>query len=351
VNVSQGAVRLTPRMALGHTRTALGLAVAAAPALVAGLLALAVAGGGVPVLVAWFTRSVLDGLIGGRPVADLAWLAAALALTGIGAVIVPRLSQYAEAQLSRRVRVVAVDRLYTAMNERLLGLSKLEDPRFHDRMRLAQQAGSTGPSDLVNNAIGLARNAITLTGFLVTLMLMNPWLVLAVTVAAVPTVRAEMLLSRRRAQAMWRIGHAERRQYFYANLLSSVREAKEIRLFGLGAFFRGRMLSELRQANADNQRLDQRELRVQAVLGVLGAVVAGGGLVWAVIAARSGALTAGDVTVFAAAIAGTQAALSGGVGQFAASYQAVLLLDHYHEATNVERDLPVPAEPRPVPPL
>jgi ATP-binding cassette subfamily B protein len=355
VNGAVGAVRLTPSLtpslALSHARTATGLAYAASPVLLLSLFGLAVAAGGVPVAVAWLTRAVLDGLIGGRSSADLGWLAGALGLVGIAAVIVPRISQYAEAQLGRRIRVVAIDRLYTAMNERLLGLSKLEDPRFHDRMRLAQQAGSTGPSDLVTNAIGIGRNVITLSGFLVTLLLMNPWLVLAVAVAAVPTMRAELLLSRRRAQAMWRIGHAERRQFFYANLLSSVREAKEIRLFGLGAFFRGRMLTELRQANADNQALDRRELRVQAVLGVLGAVVVTGGLIWAVLAARSGALTPGDVTVFIAAIAGTQAALSGAIGQFAASYQALLLLDHYHEATNVERDLPVPQPPTPVPGL
>ncbi|ACZ85535.1 ABC transporter ATP-binding protein [Streptosporangium roseum] len=344
-------VRLTPRMALGHVRTAARLALKAAPGSLAGLVVLTVAGGLAPVVTAWLTGLVLDGLVGGMSGPALVWLTVALALAGIATVVLPRLSQYAESELGRRVRVIAADRLYTAMNHRLRGLARLEDPRFHDRIRLAQQAGSTAPGDLVNSATGIGKSTLTLAGFLVTLLLINPWLVLAVGVAAIPTVRAEVLLGRRRVGAMWRIGYAERRQYFYANLLSAPREAKEVRLFGLGAFFRDRMLTELRSANATNRALDRRELGVQTMLGVLGAAVAGGGLVWAIQAARSGQMTVGNVMVFVAAVAGVQGSLSAIVGQLGGAHRAMLMLDHYHVATTMESDLPVPASPAPVPAL
>ncbi|GGL03604.1 ABC transporter ATP-binding protein [Planomonospora parontospora] len=348
MNGAPAAVRLTPRTALGHARTAVRLALEAAPGSLAGLAVLAVATGLAPVVTAWLTRFVLDGLVGGMAGRTLVWAAVALAVTGIAAVILPRLAQYAESELGRRVRVTVADRLYSAMNDRLRGLARLEDPRFHDRIRLAQQSGSTSPGDLVNSVTGIGRSTLTLSGFLVTLLLINPWLLLAVAVAAVPTARAEVLMGRRRVQAMWRIGHAERRQYFYANLLSAPREAKEVRLFGLGAFFRDRMLTELRSVNAANRALDRREVGVQGLLGVLGAAVAGGGLVWAVLAARAGLLTVGDVTVFVAALAGVQGAISGIVAQMGGGYQALLMLDHYRVATTVEPDLPVPAAPTPV---
>ncbi|MFC7643692.1 hypothetical protein ACFQX6_25160 [Streptosporangium lutulentum] len=219
-------IRLTPRTALSHARTAARLTLKAAPWSLALLAVLAVAAGLAPVATAWLSRLVLDGLVDGMGGPALVWLAVTLALVGIATVILPRLSQYAEAELGRRVRVIAVDRLYTAMNQRLRGLTTLEDPRFHDRIRLAQQGGSVAPGDLVNSATGIGRGALTLTGFLVTLLLVNPWLVLAVAVASIPTVRAEILMGWRRMQAMWRIGHAERRQYFYANLLSSPRRPR-----------------------------------------------------------------------------------------------------------------------------
>jgi len=351
MNGPRRAEGLTFRVTLGHARMALGLAFRAAPLSLVALLVVAVASGMAPVVTAWLTALVIDGLVSGMAVQKLVWLAVALAVAGIAAVVLPQLSRYAESELGRRVQLTAVDRLYTAINERLKGLAKLEDPRFHDRLRLAQQAGSSGPGDLVTNATGIGRSILTMTGFLVTLLVINWWLVVAVAVAAIPTVRAEVVLSRLRAAAMWRIGYAGRRQFFYAHLQSAPREAKEIRLFGLGSFFRSRMLTELRAANTENRALDRRDLRVQSVLGVLGAAVAGGGLVWAILATRSGQLTVGDVTVFVAAVAGVQGALSGIVSQFGAAYHALLLLDHYRVATTVEPDLPVPATPRPVPAL
>lgn len=345
------APELTRRAALGHLRTAIGLAWRAAPVILIGLIVLTLIGGTVPIAAAWLTGRILDGLITGLPAWSLVWLTVALAATGIAAAIFPRLTGYAEAELARQVRLTATDRLYTALTDRLHGLATLENPRFHDSIRLAQEAGGSAPGDLLSHGMGMVRNVVTLTGFLGTLVLVNPWLVLAVAVAAVPTTRAEILLSRLRAAAMWRIGYAGRRQYFYAHLLTAPREAKEVRLFGLGAFFRGRMLAELRSANADSRLLDRRELRIQSVLGVLGAVVAGAGLVWAVLSTRNGRLTEGDLMVFVAALAGVQSSLLGLVGQFGAVHHAVLLLDHYHVATTLPPDLPVRAAPTPVPPL
>lgn len=87
--------------------------------------------------------------------------------------------------------------------------------------------------------------------------MINPWLLAALALMAIPTVRVEIRLSRMRAGAMWQMHQAGRRQFFYANLLSSPREAKEIRLYGLGEYFRERMLDEQRSANRADRRVDQ----------------------------------------------------------------------------------------------
>lgn len=339
------------RALLRHARTATGLAWQAAAHCVVGLLLLAVAVGLAPVVAAWLTRLVLDGLIEGAATTFLAWLAAALAVTGVVLVVLPQLARYAESELGRRARVVAADRLFSALTERLRGLARLEDPAFHNRIRLAQQAAATGPAELVNGAIAMVTSLLTLVGFVVTLWLINPVLVVALGLGAVPTVRAEVLLSRMRAGAMWGISNADRRQHFYANLLSAPREAKEIRLYGLGAYFKARMLSEQRSANAGDRRVDRAELRVQALLGLFGAAVAGGGLVWAILAARAGRLSVGDVTVFVAAVAALQGALSAIAARFGAVHHALLMLDHFEMATTVPPDLPGPAVVRPLPAL
>jgi ATP-binding cassette subfamily B protein len=54
---------------------------------------------------------------------------------------------------------------------------------------------------------------------------------------------------------------------------------KEIRLFGLGDFFKTRLLAELRDVQAGERYLDRRVLRVQFLLVALSAAVTGGRIV------------------------------------------------------------------------
>jgi hypothetical protein len=68
----------------------------------------------------------------------------------------------------------------------------------------------------------------------------------------------------------------------------------QIRLFGIGPVLRARMMTERRRAHEAERPMDLREFATRAVLGALGAAVAGGGLWWAVTAARDGTLTVGD---------------------------------------------------------
>ncbi|QYC37808.1 putative ABC transporter ATP-binding protein [Nonomuraea coxensis DSM 45129] len=99
------------------------------------------------------------------------------------------------------------------------------------------------------------------------------------------------------------------------------------------------------------RRTDRREAAVQSGLGLLGAGVAGAGLVWAVLAAGRGALTAGDIVMFVAAVAGVQAALTGLIQQLARVHQELLLFDHYLRVVRAAPDLPVADPPARLPAL
>ncbi|WP_324605805.1 ABC transporter ATP-binding protein [Streptomyces sp. NRRL S-481] len=111
------------------------------------------------------------------------------------------------------------------------------------------------------------------------------------------------------------------------------------------------MLTERRTANAAKRAMDRREVLLQAGLALLAALVSGGGLLWAVSAARAGALSVGGITMFAAAVAGVQAALATLAAEVARSHQALLMLDHYLTVTTAEPDLPTAGRPAALPPL
>ncbi|MCX5207776.1 ABC transporter ATP-binding protein/permease [Kitasatospora sp. NBC_00240] len=334
----------------------------AAPAGLTAWLLLALTASAVPVAGAWILRGVLDGLVAGVGGGAQAgtesgagpggFTALALLLVGCGVTVavVPQVLQYLQARLRRAVGLRAQLELHTAV-DRFVGLGRFEDPRFVDRLRLAQQFGGSAPVDAAGSGIGLIGALVTLTGFLGTLALLGPWTAAAVLASGVPVLCAEFALSRRRAELNWTVGPVERRELFYAALLTNLQAAKEIRLFGIGRFLRDRMATERRTADAARQRMDRQELGVQAGLALLSAVVAGAGLLWAVAAARSGRIGIGDVTVLVAALPAVQGALAGLALELARAHQSALMFRHFTSVTRAPADLPVPARPRAVPPL
>ncbi|MEU5864405.1 ABC transporter ATP-binding protein [Nonomuraea sp. NPDC047529] len=304
----------------------------------------------VPIAVAWLTKTVLDRLTSapGSP-SGLVGPAVGLAAAGVALGVVPRAAQYLRAEMERRAALRAHDELFAAV-ERVAGVARFEDPHFQDRLRLAQQSASA-PARTADAVFEVVRGALTLGGFLGSLTVISAEFTVVVLAAAVPTVVLELQLSRRRAAMMWRIGPMERRQMLYGDLLASAAAAKEIRLFGLGAYLRGRLVAERRAADDARRRTDRREVVVQGALAALSAVIAGGGLVWVVVAAGRGQVTVGDVSMFVAVVAGLQGALGGLITSMAGAHHQMLLFGHYVAVVDAGPDLPAPDDPAPLPAL
>ncbi|MGP3917267.1 ABC transporter ATP-binding protein [Nonomuraea sp. 10N515B] len=302
-----------------------------------------------PVAVAWLTKLVIDGLTGTASLAELLGLAAGLAGTGVAASILPHCSRYLGSQIGRAMAATTTDRLFAA-TARFPGLRPFEDPRFLDRLRLAQE-GTSRADGIVTEAFGLVRSAVTVIGFVGSMLVISPAMTLIVLCAAVPALIAQLKLSRQRTTMMWEIGPAERRQLFYSTLLSTIEAAKEIRLFNLGGFLRGRLMAELSTTHAGKRRMDRKELSAEGALALLSAVVAGGGLIWAIGAARTGTLTVGDVSMFTAAVVAVQGALDTLVNGIAITHHNLRLFGHYVAVVRAEPDLVVPADSAPPPAL
>jgi len=166
-----------------------------------------------------------------------------------------------------------------------------------------------------------------------------------VLIAAVPAVYLQRGMARRQAALFKGISHSQRRQYFYASLLTHPAGAKEIRLLGLGGFFRGRLLGELAETQRASQQVDRRQLVSEASLAGLSALVAAAGLLWAAWQATAGRLTVGDVSVFVVALGSVSQEVEALITGGAMMYQELLMFQGYQEVLASEPDLPVPAAP------
>ncbi|MFG1949181.1 ABC transporter ATP-binding protein [Nonomuraea sp. NPDC048826] len=323
----------------------------AGPLLSLGSVALSVLSGLWPVAGAWLTKLLLDELSSPRrDQALLVGLAAGLALIGLLTATLSHLDRYLDAQLRRRLDLLARDELFRAVN-RFAGLARFETPQFLDRLRLAEQTGQTAAGQIVLPTFSALRTLISVVGFVVTLTVLSPVMTAVVLLAAVPAVIAEVALSRVRAGMHWMTSPLGRRSAFFARLLTNLDFAKEVRLFGLGEYLRRRLLADVREAQESERAVDVRELKAQTLLSALGAVTAGAGLIWVVAGTAGGALSIGDVAVFVAAVAGVQSGLAELVGSVGGVYESLLLFGHYREVVRAEPDLPVVEAPRKAPPF
>jgi ATP-binding cassette, subfamily B, bacterial len=333
------------------TRTPLVRAVALAwtarPSVICGYLGLSVLAGLAPVGATWLTRAVLDRLVARADPAELLLPVLGLAVIGVFVATAGDLVNYLGTELDRVARVAGQDQLYAAV-ARLQGLSRFEDPEFLDQLQLAQQGGRTAPGEIVASGFAVLQGAITLLGFVGTLLAISPTMTLLVLGAAAPVLTAEWVLAGRRAAVLVDSGHAMRREMFYAQTLTEVSAAQEIRLFGTAGFLRGRMREETLRINAVERRSHRREIGVQGGLALLGAAIAMYGLWWAVHRAAAGAFSVGDVTVFVAAVAGVQGTATSVLRSVARIRESLLLFRYFTAVVTAGPDLPVAADPRPL---
>jgi ATP-binding cassette subfamily B protein len=136
---------------------------------------------------------------------------------------------------------------------------------------------------------------------------------------------------------------------FYGLLMSNVRAATEVRLFGLGDFLRNRMLRETKFINRTMRSADRRILVVESFLQVLASVVSATGLIWAVREAATGKLAIGDVALFIASAAGAQGGISSMVAQLGTMYQSLIVLGHFVDVVSARPICPLPRRRWPCP--
>jgi ATP-binding cassette, subfamily B, bacterial len=346
----------------GHVKvaiTAASVVWASSPALVAGLAVISLGAGLIPPATAWLQRDLLDALVplnrspGGESLLShhgLVVLVVALGMLGIATAIVPPGQQYIQLTMRRAVALVLSDRAYKAVSS-WPGIARFESPEFADKLQLTNQLSQATAGSLITSVLGCGQAIVTATTFLITLIVINP--VLAIVAAAAQCLAIAASLRNARKQAMLQLENSARgrRQQSYSRLLNDAIAAKEVRLFALGDFLRGRMLAELREIRRSERALGRRLLRVESLSATLSSAIIAGGLIWTAAKVASGHMPIGNVSLFVMAALGLQAAMNQIAAALGGVTQSVLLFRAYTDVVSAPPDLPVRSSPVPVPAL
>ncbi|MFI7672208.1 ABC transporter ATP-binding protein [Actinophytocola sp. NPDC049390] len=332
---------MTPTAQPTHRAAAAALALPfrAAPVVATVTLLLTVVAGVAPAGGAWLTMLLVDELTAGTAsTGRVVLLAVAGAAVGGLAIALLYVGGHLGEVLQQRVTLTVESALFHRVST-LPGMRHLEDPAFHDRLRLAERAAQDAPATISQFAQELIRSAVLLTSFTGALLVVWPPMVLLLAASVVTAVFARLATARRETATEETWVATDRRRLFYRALLTDVRAGKEIRLFGLGPLLHTRMVDSLRSTSRARLVVARRSTVVQSLLALLGAGVTGVGTVVVAVNVVHGGSSVGDLVLFLGAVAGVQTGLSGVVLQLGEASRALRLFGHYLDVLQTGDDL------------
>ena len=304
----------------------------ASPGRVAWLAVLTVAQGLLPTATVWVSKLVVDAVVaavnaGGDPatvdvVVRLVLIQFALGAAGIGL-------GHATSILQQRLTDVVGHRLNVQVLARAnaLDLAHFETPEFYDRLRNAQRLGSQPVQLVTGGLLQLARNTIVLVSMVALLARFHPLLPVAIVIASLPHLLAQMYYGR----FGWRLMHRQaplwRRQNYLSGIMTGDAHAKEIRIFGLGDHLLGQYVETAQEVIRQDWDFRSRRRRSTSLLNLLSTGVTSLAYLYAALQAALGRIGLGDLTLYSGAVRQAQGTLEQLLNGVTSIYETNLQVD------------------------
>ncbi|MBM3861864.1 MAG: ABC transporter ATP-binding protein [Verrucomicrobia bacterium] len=252
-----------------------------------------------PAATVFLTKRVVDGLVAaiktGENVGPLLVSAGLMAVV----LLLAQLLSGAVSWIRAMQAELLSEHVHNLIHEKAIAadLASFESPDFYDHLHRARAEAGYRPLALLENAGGLLQNSITLLAMGALLARFGVWLPVILLVSAAPALLVVLRQNRRRHRWQLEATADERRSWYYDWLLTARESAGEIRLFGLGDYFRSAFQAVRSRLRAGRLVLIKNESLSSLCAGVMALAVTGGALGWMAWRAFHGWATLGDVAL------------------------------------------------------
>jgi ATP-binding cassette subfamily B protein len=162
----------------------------------------------------------------------------AAAAISIITVLFRALSAYATEVQSIRMSVVVSDMIQS--HSILLDLAYYENPEYFNTLHRAQLEGPTRPTKVVSDIVQVGQSCISLGAVGALIIAFSPLAGIVLVCAAIPAAAFRVWYSKKLYDLQQIQTESERKSSYYHRMMSGVYHAKEVRLFGLGPYFKER---------------------------------------------------------------------------------------------------------------
>lgn len=230
-----------------------------------------------------------------------------------------------------------------------LDLTHYENPTYYDIMHRAKREGGGRPVMILNSLTGLVQNTVGLVAILGLIVSFSPVMAVALFCAAAPVVIVKLKYSERMYKWQRDRTNAERLVAFYDWMISSIRFAKEIRLFQLGEIFRSRYARLREKLRREQLSLARRQAMAELIAQFAGTTTVFGAFALIARGAIAGRLSVGSVVMYYQAFQRGLSQLRQILVSLAGLYEGNLFLSNLYEFLEQEPRVIDPPDPLPVP--
>jgi ATP-binding cassette, subfamily B, bacterial len=230
----------------------------------------------------------------------------------------------------------------------VLDLQHFEDPDFFDKMQRARRQ-TMGRVALLSQTLTMAQQALTLTSLLVALIAFNPWLLLMLVLAILPSFLGETAYAGIAYSFMFQWTAQRRELDYYRWVASELEPAKEIKLFGLSDHFIGRYADLADEYVEENRRIATHRAVTGAVLTSFSTLAYYGAVGVIVYQTVLGAITIGTLTFLIASFERSRGLIASILTSIARSYEQGLHLKDLFDFLEMQPNISNAPDARPMP--
>jgi ATP-binding cassette subfamily B protein len=264
----------------------------------------------VPVAALWTGKLIIDAVVSASSVSDIAsnpfsyshlWKLVALEL---GIVVAGELLSRASSLIESLMGDLFSNRLSIRLMRHAakLDLYQFENPEFYDRLERARRQ-TTGRIGLLTQIFQIAQDAFTIASLAAALLVFNPWLLLLLVLAVIPSFLGATHYAALEYSLLYRWTPERRLLDYFRFLGASDRTAKEVQMFGLSDWLIRRYDALATKFYEDNRRLSIRRSISSFGLSLIGTLGYYGAYISILIQALAGAISIGTLTFLATSFA------------------------------------------------
>lgn len=209
------------------------------------------------------------------------------------------------------------------------GLSRFEDSKFYDELKILQEQIKYQPLNFLHSLVELGRSLITLLAMVVLLIPLGFWIPLVIAIATIPQIVVSFLYQKTIWLTLFQKSPQARRMEYCTSVVLSDAHAKEVRLFKLGSFFVDRYLQAFHSLHHAMRDLRSKQAFWSSSLAILSALGNGFAFYWVVQRAFKGELTSGSIILFIQSLAYFQQNLEGLLRTCLSLFQTVLYMQQF----------------------